>query len=234
MKKMCKFLFAGCLLAMFMTAGNLFAQSGLNSIVDLSSKGKKGKNTQPTVITSDSMSIDLPKNQAVFTGNVEIDGDQMNIKCHKMTIYLRDKPKGAKGSDGEEEPDTAEGKIKSASKEVYRIICEGNVIITRKGLDKEEQAKGEQKATCGHAVYNFITGDIVMTQKPIISRGKDKIIGRIITINRDTEKMDVSGGRIVVSPKTANGGMRNMRGSNDRNIRRDRSDRKVDDVLREQ
>jgi len=157
-------------------------------------KTQKRSGSSSTVITSDSMNIDMANNMAVFTGNVYVDDEQMAIKCQKMVIYLEDKSSGGKNasfSNGE------------GYRDIKKIICTGDVVIIRKVYDASEKAKGEQKAYAGKAEYNVKTGKIVLTEnKPSINRGKDRLIAEKIIIYRDNDKVETEGrSRIELTPQ---------------------------------
>lgn len=169
------------------------------SLQDIASKDDKKSDRagKPTTIVSDSMDIDFQKNIAVFTGNVFVDDPQMTIKCHKMTIYLREKEKTEdKGKPVKTEKsagDSLAGLAPGGSgKDLDKIVCIGNVIIIRKVVDTTEQQRGEQRAEAGQAVYDVTAGTIVLTEdSPKISRGKDDLSGSKITMWLESERMKV-------------------------------------------
>lgn len=175
-------------LVMTFTAMQLSAQMQ-TSLFNVGNQ-KKSNNKTPTVITSDTMSIDIQNNIAIFTGNVEVDDSQMHIRCHKMIIYLEDKNESAKKADDE-----------TGSKEVSKVECIGDVVITRKVDDPEEKEKGAQRALSGKADYDVKSGVIVLTEDPVIFRGNDKIKGQKIILWRDSQRMQVEGGsKIEMNP----------------------------------
>ena len=187
----------GSLLLIFLIAGAIPGQAQLGGSLfgGLSSSGGERKGGS-TTISSDTMNIDLAKNLAVFTGNVVVDDPQMNIKCHKMLVYLED----AKKEQASEKDKVAAGDERN--KEISKIICIGDVLIVRKPESKEDEAKGEQKAIAGKADYDLKSGKILLTDKPVIMRGDDKLTGTAITIYRDSDRMDVEGGKILMKSAT--------------------------------
>ncbi len=176
-------------LVMTFTAMQLSAQMQ-TSLFNVGNQ-KKSNSKAPTVITSDTMSIDIQNNIAIFTGNVEVDDPQMHIRCHKMIIYLEDKSETAKKTDDDS----------TGNKEVSKVECIGDVVITRKVDDPDEKEKGTQRALAGKADYDVKTGVIVLTEDPVIFRGNDKIKGQKIILWRDSQRMQVEGGsKIEMNP----------------------------------
>ena len=177
--------------ALFATAlmpGRACAEGSLFSVGKMGSSHAKGSQ-QPTVITSDTMDIDIPNNVATLVGNVEVDDVEMNIKCHKMIIYLEDSKESAPAKDDADSPDKG--------KQLRRVECIGDVVITRKvKLIEGAAPQEEQKALAGHADYDVVTGKIVLTEDPVLIRGATRITGTTITIFRESERMKVDGGTI--------------------------------------
>ena len=195
--------------AVFLAAAGASHAQGLSFFQPVKSGDKKRTGKTPTVITSDTMDIDISKNTAVFTGNVKVDDEEMSIECKIMTIFLEDRSPSAAAPNTEapktEAPKTGAAEKPAAvspedkpeeSKQVSRIICEKNVVIIRKSLSDSEKTAGEQKALAGHADYDVKTGKIVLTKDPMLQRGTDTLKGEIIVIWRDSEKVEVQKGEI--------------------------------------
>ena len=73
---------------------------------------------------------------------------------------------------------------------VQKIVSTGDVVITQP----------DRITHCGHAEYTQATDIFVLTDSPVIlSNGKDKVQGTRITIERQTQKMTVDGGRTTVT-----------------------------------
>lgn len=71
---------------------------------------------------------------------------------------------------------------------VDTIVSTGNVVITQP----------DRVTHCGHAEYLHATDTFVLTDQPVIYDHKNEIHGTVITIERTTQKMTVSGGRSTV------------------------------------
>ncbi len=176
-------------------AAMLAAECAAQGISFFRTTKKTGGDTQkvPTVITSESLEIDVENNKAIFLENVKVDDQEMTIDCDKMTIFMEPTKKKDGSAPGQKKPDTATTE-QDAAKQISRIVCEGNVVITRKTPVSEENPEPIQKSTSGHADYDVKTGMIVLTKDPVLSRGKDTLKGEIITIWRDSEKVSVRHG----------------------------------------
>ena len=154
-------------------------------------KSRAEKSNIPTRVKSDAMDIDIGKDMITLLGNVEVDDPEMNIKCRKMTIFLENKAK---------EPD-ASGKSPlkdnpmdpAGGKQVSRIECVGDVVITRTSADKIA-GSNVQKAFAGKAVYNLPTDTITLTENdPVVVSGANRLAGEKIEVNIKTERITITG-----------------------------------------
>lgn len=159
----------------------------------LSSNSKRKGPKKPLKITSESLDVDMPKNIAVFTGSVFVDDDDMTISCHKLTIFLEEKDQGDAGMKKEESKDVSSAM--TGSKELKKIVCEKDVVITRKIYDPAEKAKGSQQATGGKAVYDIKLGQIELTEdNPKITRGDESgVSADKITMWRESGRFNALG-----------------------------------------
>lgn len=164
--------------------------------------GKKDE-TGSVLADADSMFLDFENNLITLEGNVKVNEARLLINCDKLLLYLRD------GSMKNMEKTGVAGGAKKTpgnSPAVSSIVCIGKVKIDRK-LSAEELAKsGSQSATAGKAVYDLTQEQIILSEdNPIISRGKDTIAGKTITIWKDSEKMLVDKDGIITMkiPKKA-------------------------------
>ena len=158
-----------------------FAQLQLFS-ASQSGKSKKGRGDEPTVINSDAMDIDLAKDKITLLGNVDVQDPEMNIKCRKMIIYLGKNAKKA-GNTGDSERDEQSGK------EVVKIDCIGDVVITRLQLDSPTGKKENQQAFAGKAVYLIKEETITLTEDPVLVNGPNQLKGERIILHTKTERV---------------------------------------------
>ncbi len=171
-------------------AALLFAVSTIVYAQAFNPLGNGTNNTQesgPKTITSNSMDLNMQTNVAVMTGNVIYDDNQAHITCNKMTVYLLKDTKDAK--------DAKDAKTNNESGKIKKIVCDGNVIMTRKLLNKEDLKGGAQKATSGHAVFNLPKNEIILTINPVLYKGGTKITGKKITYWTDTGRLMVGSGK---------------------------------------
>ena len=154
-------------------------------------KSRSEKSGIPTTVKSDAMDIDIGKDMITLLGNVEVDDPEMNIKCRKMTIFLENK---------QEEPNpTGNTPLKdnpmdpAGGKQVSRIECVGDVVITRTSSDKVA-GSNVQKAFAGKAVYDVRTEMITLTENdPVVVSGPNRLSGEKIDVDLKTERITITG-----------------------------------------
>ena len=156
------------------------------------SSSDMNKKSGSTVVTSDTMDIDMKNNVVTLTGNVVIEDNNNKITADKIDMFLED---SEDNTQDEKSNDKLKDKLvsKRGGKEARNIVATGNVVILRKAITMEEKTQGEKKAMAGKADYNLKTGLIVLTEHPVLYRGNDYIRGRAITLWRDNDRMKVEG-----------------------------------------
>ena len=160
-------------------SADLFAQLQLFSA---SPSSKKGKSDEPTIINSDAMDIDMANDKITLLGNVDVQDPEMNIKCRKMIIYLAKSE--AKSKTGDAVRDEQSGK------EVVKIECIGDVVITRMMAESPSgQAKENQQAFAGKAVYLIKEETITLTEDPVLVNGPNRLMGERIILHTKTERV---------------------------------------------
>jgi len=168
------------------------AQTGLASLFD-SGASDSDVPKKPTIIDSDTMDMDITNNISIFIGNVVVDSTKIHITCERMEMYM--------------EEVKVNGKVQKQLKEIHCFKnregkldandpTDKRVVIVRNIAKEEEEAKGKQRSFSGKAVYNVKTGEIVLTDEPILVQGINEIHGTQITIWRDSEVMNVKDGHI--------------------------------------
>ncbi len=175
-----------------------------NLMMNKTRKSRAEKSNIPTTVKSDSMDIDLAKDKIILLGNVEVDDPEMNIKCQKMTIFLENKPTEQPAGDaGKSRSDAGSDMNPEGNKQVTRIECVGDVVITRNSGEKVA-GSNVQKAFAGKAVYDLPTDTITLTENnPVIVSGGSRLSGEQIIVDIKTERINVLG-RVSV---TAEGGL---------------------------
>ncbi len=174
------------------------------SLKELSNdKNSANRANKPTKIAADTMDIDFQNNLATLTGNVDVNDPSVRIKCDKMMVYLQEKEAVAGEEKKPEAKEESKGENKGGeenlatggNKELKKIVCIGNVVITRRLYDKNDISMGEQRATAGKALFDVKENMIVLTEdNPTIMRGKDTLTGNKITLWLDSERLKVESG----------------------------------------
>ena len=175
-----------------------------NLMMNKTRKSRAEKSNIPTTVKSDSMDIDLAKDKIILLGNVEVDDPEMNIKCQKMTIFLENKPTEQPAENaGKSRSDAGRDMNPEGNKQVTRIECVGDVVITRNSGEKVA-GSNVQKAFAGKAVYDLPADTITLTENnPVIVSGGSRLSGEQIIVDIKTERINVLG-RVSV---TAEGGL---------------------------
>ena len=169
-----------------------FAQSGLASLFD-SGASKQDGPAKPTLIDSDTMDMDINNNIAIFIGDVIVDSAKLHITCQRMEMFMEEvEINGKKKKELREIHcfENREGKLNAIDPTDERVV------IIRHISKEEVEEKGRQKSFSGKAVYNVRSGEIVLTDEPIMIQGINEIHGSQITIWRDSEVMNVRDGHI--------------------------------------
>lgn len=191
----------------FSFSATVFSQSPSIFGIGADATGEGRKRTSPTEITSDTMDIQTAQNIAVFSGNVVVKDQELTITCDKMSIFLEDKPK-------EESSKETNSKETKAGKKISKILCEGNVVITRKYLDNGKEK--EQQGKAGQAEYDLKEQKITLSDSPVLSQGQDQVAGDQITLFRESERVIIKGGKLNpaklnISPESLEGGQNELK-----------------------
>ena len=166
---------------MLLFGADAFAQLQLFSTT--SSKKDRKDSEEPTIINSDAMDIDMANDKITLLGNVDVQDPEMNIKCRKMIIYLGKSAKKSEASTGDSTRDEQSGK------EVVKIECIGDVVITRLQVDSPDGKKENQQAFAGKAVYELKEDSITLTEDPVLVSGPNRLRGERIILHTKTERV---------------------------------------------
>lgn len=203
-----KVVLAGCCFVLCLTAELTAQFPGF----DFNSRSKRSGDA-PTKVKAESMDIDINKNQVTLIGNVDVEDQDMGIRCRKMIIYFMDQKeeksdKKDAAAKAEKIPAKKDAAVKAekksgkepakkksseeddtASRKVDRIECIGDVEITRStGEGKEKQI---QKAFAEKAVYRMQDNMIALTGNPVVSSGRNTLRGEFITIDTKSGRISV-------------------------------------------
>lgn len=147
----------------------------------------------PIHIEADRMTSTEKDNSVVFTGEVDAKQDDVRIRSDVMTVYYT--PKEKKAGKDTNEP-------KTATQEVEKLICTGNVEITRAewlGTSKKMVylAKQRQVILTGNAKawqgQNMVSGEKIIYH---IDEGRSEVIGTTSTTVGGTKGTKKKSGRV--------------------------------------
>lgn len=132
---------------------------------------------QPIRVTSDKLAYDAAGRTVTFSGNVHVVHPDGEMTAKQVVLTLSEEGEGAaqqpSGSVGAVDP----GQIKD-------IIATGDVFIT--------MTKG-QTGNSQKAVYNVVTGKLVMTGDPVLTDGANNVRGKIVTFFVKENRSEVVG-----------------------------------------
>ena len=83
----------------------------------------------------------------------------------------------------------------STNNQPEMITAVGNVVI-----DQEDR-----KATCERATYSVKSGLLVLTGKPVVTRGTEVMSGSRIIFSRDDDKVKCEDAKLTIVPKQGSG-----------------------------
>lgn len=155
----------------------LMACSGLHAAEKRVKSATEGlvKSDSPLHIASDRLEIMQKERMILFEGRVAIHQDDLSITAVRMRVY------GAgSGKDKGKEKDPQNAMMDR----IDRIEVEGDVRI----------AQRDKLATSEKAVYYHQDRKIVLMGSPVVSQGRDKVQGRLITLYIDEGRSVVEGG----------------------------------------
>lgn len=148
----------------------------------------------PIHIEADRMTSTEKTNSVVFTGDVDAKQGDVRIRSDQMTVYYT--PKG-------KTPKKSKKKEKSATQQVEKLICTGNVEVTRQewlGTSKQMiyLADKRQVILTGNAKawqgQNMVSGDKIIYY---LDEGRSEVVGsRPKTIVSDSEEEPKKSSRV--------------------------------------
>ena len=152
---------------------------------------------KPTVVTSNDAVLNIPGNVGDLIGDVKIEEPRFSLTCKKMKMFAKDiTPEQAAANIIENAKHDAIvpkhigiGK----TKEVTRIICFDDVVMTRKLPNEIQRARGDK------AVYEVADHNVTLTgtkNKPTLQRGITVMEGEKIILWTDSEKLDIKEGTL--------------------------------------
>ena len=185
--------------------GGMFSTFQMNGATDDDDEGAT------TMITASAADIDLENNIVTLIGDVVVDDNSSKITCNKMTIYLAEdaadslvgtaekptetdpKAEAKKEEKKDDKPQavTADGKVEQSKKDdddddddkknISKIVCSGDVVYLKRANPDDPNGQ-DQIAMSEQADYDVQKEIIVMTGKPVMMQGSNKLYGDRIEI----------------------------------------------------
>jgi lipopolysaccharide export system protein LptA len=159
---------------MWIAMAALFGVAGLQAETNRSVAAllKPAATNEPTVVTSDRLSVDYAKNMGTFEGNVLAIDPRITVRADKVIAYF--------------------GAGTNTSRQVQRMVAEGSVVISQ----------DTRKATSDRAEYVAAEGRVTLTGNPKVESPEGAITGQRITFWQGQEKMDVESGSVTDTNRT--------------------------------
>jgi lipopolysaccharide export system protein LptA len=129
---------------------------------------------QPVRIESNTLEVRDKIRQAIFAGDVKLTQGDTTIKCKVLVVFYEDTAAPSKKN---APPAPAAGQpAQKTNQKIKRAECKGDVFVVQK----------EQAASGDNAVFEMksntveITGKVVLTQGPTVTRG-DRMVSNLTT-----------------------------------------------------
>lgn len=175
---------AGFFLAFF-SLGNFPPSLAAEKDPLIPSAEKLIKSDAPLNIASDRMDINQKERLIVFEGHVVAQQDDLTLTAQRMKVFTaaekQEKKAGGKGQEGKEKGVSSPP---SMMERIERIEVEGEVRISQQ----------DKLATADKAVYYHGERKIVLLGNPIVTQGKDRVQGKLITLYLAQGRSVVEGG----------------------------------------
>lgn len=146
---------------------------------------------QPIEITSDTLTVEQPKQIATFAGNVDAIQGDMKLRADRLVVHYA-RREGAAASSGTD----------PTSNSIQKIEAFGRVFIT----SPTETAQGD------HGTYDVVGRTIQLIDDVVLTRGGNVIRGTRLDMDLNSGVSKVSGGtanqrvRALFTPQQGNGG----------------------------
>ncbi|MCX7916368.1 MAG: hypothetical protein N3A53_08730 [Verrucomicrobiae bacterium] len=126
---------------------------------------------QPTIVTSEKLSVDYLQNIGTFSGNVLVIDPRITVRADQMVVWFERATNTMTGS--------RSGEL--AGRQLSRILAKGGVVITL----------NDRKAKADEAEYTAHDGRVVLSGQPELNTPDGRVSGETIVFWRDTKKIEV-------------------------------------------
>jgi lipopolysaccharide export system protein LptA len=146
---------------------------------------------------ADKAIVNMAGNVADMLGNVKIEEARFKLTCDKLKMLAKDITPEQAAKNALENKQTEDMIPEHVSigktKELTKIICMDNVVMTRKLLDELQKATGDK------AVYEVSKHNVILTgieKKPTLQRGMTVMEGEKIILWTNSEQLDIKSGTL--------------------------------------
>ena len=164
---------AGAVLMLSCVLGAVAQPAGQAQQPSSTTQGLSMDSDQPVRIESNTLEVRDKIRQATFAGDVKLTQGDTTIKCKTLVVFYEDTAAPSKKN----APPVAAGQpAQKNNQKIKRAECKGDVFVTQK----------EQAASGDNAVFEMksntveITGKVVLTQGPTVTRG-DRMVSNLTT-----------------------------------------------------
>jgi lipopolysaccharide export system protein LptA len=170
-------------------AAALLALAPLAPATGQESNGLAGHDSrQPIEITSDTLTVEQPKQLATFAGNVDAVQGDMKLRADRLLVHYAPQEDGQAGGGGGDGGGGGGGGGDGgdpANNSIRMIEAFGKVVIT----SPAESAQGAQ------GVYDVVAGTMQLTGDVVLTRGGNVIRGNRLDMDLNTGLSKMSGGQ---------------------------------------
>ncbi|MDR3567568.1 MAG: LptA/OstA family protein [Syntrophobacteraceae bacterium] len=155
------------------------AAKGATSPGQVSDIGPKIDNKAPIHITSDRMEANQQGGTIVFEGHVHVQQSDLTITSKRLEVTLAKANQSTKAK-----PKQVAGNTSDPSQKIDYIEFRGDVTVTQQ----------DRVATAQEAIFFQKEHKILLKGSPVVTKGQDKIQGKLITIYLNDNRCVVEGG----------------------------------------
>jgi lipopolysaccharide export system protein LptA len=137
----------------------------------------------PIHIEANKMTSTEKSNSVIFSGDVDAKQGDVRIRSDEMTVFYNELDSGSKGKDKDKKK-AAPPAEKKTSQQVDKLICIGNVEVTR----------GEWLGTGKKMVYLSKERQVILTDNAKAWQGQNMVSGDKIIYYLDEGRSEVVGG----------------------------------------
>lgn len=149
----------------------IFASAVLATAIASTNEPAASPTAQPTIVTSERLTVDYLQNIGTFTGNVLVIDPRITVRADQMIVWF----------------DRATNSTPSLSssdlsgRQLSRILARGGVVITL----------NDRKARAEVAEYTAHDGRVVLSGQPELDSPDGRVSGETIVFWRDSKKIEV-------------------------------------------